>query len=159
MHRIVTALAAAATFTAAAATTPASAQPRSRIGTLTCDISAGVGLIVGSQRQVRCAFTPTRGPREYYLGTITRFGLDIGVTGGARMIWAAHMTTTRRPRGALAGTYAGASGEATLIAGLGANVLIGGSNRSVALQPVSVQAQSGLNVAVGVAGLELVPAR
>ena len=159
MYRIAATLVTAGLLAITAATVPASAQPRQRIGTLTCDISAGIGMIVGSQRQVRCTFTPSQGRRERYLGTITRFGLDLGVTTGARMIWAAHMTGGRRPPGVLAGTYAGASGEATLIAGLGANVLVGGSNQSIALQPVSIQAQTGLNVAVGVAGLTLVTAR
>jgi hypothetical protein len=42
-----------------------------------------------------------------------------------------------------------------VVAGVGANVLIGGSNRTVTLQPVSFQGQSGLNVAAGVAGIDL----
>jgi len=137
---------------------PASAQ-RAQIGMLDCDVSAGVGFIIGSQREVHCVFNPSDGgPQEMYVGSIRKFGLDLGATAGGQMIWAVHAETTAR-RNALAGTYIGASAEATVAVGLGANVLVGGSNRTVALQPVSVQAQTGLNVAAGVTELELVPAR
>lgn len=143
---------------AAALSAPAAAQ-RQQYGVLQCDISMGIGLIIGSQRQVNCEFTPNeRSPREIYIGSITRFGLDIGVTAGGYMTWAVHSETTRRT-GVLEGVYAGASAEATLGVGLGANVLIGGSNRTVALQPVSVESQAGLNIAAGVAELRLQLAR
>jgi hypothetical protein len=133
----------------------AMAQERAQVGTLGCDVSAGIGFIVGSQRTVNCTFTPSvPGPVEVYTGSISKFGLDLGATAGGSMVWLVYAPTTR-PSGALAGSYAGASAEATVVAGLGANVLVGGSNRSVALQPLSVQGQTGLNLAVGVAGLEL----
>ena len=104
-------------------------------------------------------FTPSEpGPREVYFGTINKFGLDIGGTVGGGMAWAVFAPTTRR-FGALAGHYGGASAEATVGLGAGANVLIGGSNRTVELQPVSVQGQAGLNLAVGVASLDLQRAR
>jgi len=139
---------------------PADAQPvRQQVGTLNCDISAGIGFIIGSRKEVNCLFTPSvPGPQELYVGSISKFGLDVGVTTGGQMVWAVHSQTTLR-RGVLAGVYSGPTGEATVIAGLGANVLVGGSDRTVALQPLSVTAQGGLNLAVGVAGLELVPAR
>jgi Protein of unknown function (DUF992) len=113
-------------------------------------------LIIASRRSVRCAFTPDRpGPPDYYYGTISRFGIDIGATGGGQMVWAVY-SEFRGPReGALAGDYAGASGEATVAVGLGAHVLVGGSGRSIALQPLVVQGQVGLNLAVGVAELRL----
>lgn len=159
MIRPATTLAAIA-FTAAAFAGPANGQAtRVKAGTLSCDISAGIGLIVGSQRQVTCGFTPTRrGQREVYVGDITKLGLDIGATAGGQMIWAVYAPTSQRAY-ALAGTYAGASAQATVVAGLGANVLVGGSNRTVALQPLSVEGNVGLNVAAGVAGLTLRPAR
>jgi hypothetical protein len=117
-------------------------------------------MIIASQKEVTCLFTPAgRGRQEAYVGTISRFGLDIGATQGGRMTWVVHSSTEGRMRGALAGTYSGAAAEATVGAGLGANVLVGGSNRSIALQPLSVQGQTGLNLAVGVAELRLVPAR
>jgi len=138
----------------------ASAQPsRSEAGMLECDVSAGMGMIIGSRKDVSCVFTPSNGARpETYLGTISKYGFDFGGTAGGRMVWAVAADTTLR-RGALAGRYGGPSGEATVGAGLGANVLVGGSNRTVSLQPISLQAQTGLNVAVGVAELELLPAR
>lgn len=153
------ALAAAALSIVVAALQPAQAQ-RARVGTLNCDISAGIGFIVGSNRSVVCVFTPDQGgPRETYHGSISRIGLDVGVTAGAHMVWAVYSEYVGPTRGSLAGDYVGASGEATVAAGLGANVLVGGSNRSVALQPVSVQGQVGLNVALGVADLRLRPGR
>ena len=148
---------AAAVLLAAVSFEPAQAQ-RVRAGVLNCDISAGLGLIIGSQRTVRCLFTPDGpGVREVYSGSISRIGLDLGVTAGAHMVWAVHAEFWGGTPGALAGDYVGASGEATIAAGLGANVLVGGSNRSIALQPVSVQGQVGLNVALGVADLRLRP--
>jgi hypothetical protein len=128
-----------------------------RVGTLTCNVSPSVGMIIGSQRSLRCTFTSSRGGRrEAYSGSVTRLGLDVGATAGGRMVWAVYAPTTAG-RGALAGTYAGASGEISAGAGVGANVLVGGSNRTVTLQPLSVQAQAGVNLAVGVAGLTLNP--
>ena len=136
---------------------PSVAQSRDRVaaGSLTCDISAGFGVIIGSRRSVNCTFAPAQpGPVEVYSGTITKVGLDIGATSGGVMMWLVYAPASR-PNGALEGTYAGAAAEATIAVGLGANVLVGGSNRSIALQPVSVQGQTGLNVAVGVAELAM----
>jgi hypothetical protein len=133
----------------------ATAQERSQVGQLNCDISGGVGLVFGSQRTLNCTFTPSvPGPVEFYAGTLTKLGLDIGVTAGGALVWLVYAPTTR-PAGALAGSYGGATAEATVVAGVGANVLVGGSNRTVELQPVSLQGQSGLNVAAGVAGIDL----
>jgi hypothetical protein len=132
---------------------------RIRTGVLNCDVSGGLGLIIGSQRSVNCLFTSdTPGPQEGYYGTITKFGLDIGATAGGSMVWAVYADTSRG-YGFLAGDYAGASGEATVAVGLGANVLVGGSSRTVALQPLSIQGQVGLNLALGVANLSIRPAR
>ncbi|MGI8526077.1 MAG: DUF992 domain-containing protein [Pseudolabrys sp.] len=141
---------------------PASAQPanRTKVGALTCDISGGIGLIITSKKRVNCIFTPADAgaAREVYTGSITKFGLDLGATSGGEMVWEVFAPSNRR-FGALAGEYAGATAEASVGVGAGANVLVGGSDRTVALQPLSVQGQTGLNVAVGVAGLELLPAR
>jgi hypothetical protein len=153
-------LAAIALSFAGISTAPAISQPQTeylKAGTLNCDISAGIGLIIGSQKEVTCLFMPVNNaPQEVYVGVIRKFGLDIGATGGSQMIWAVYAPTNSDFAG-LAGTYAGATAEATVGAGLGANVLLGGSNRTVALQPLSVQGQVGLNVAAGVASLELRP--
>jgi Protein of unknown function (DUF992) len=140
---------------ATAAVVPADAQPqRVQVGTLACSISAGVGMVVASQRNVSCNFQPDGGPPEAYTGTMTRIGVDVGFTTGGAMVWGV-FAGTNRYAGMLNGTYAGATAEATVAAGLGANVLVGGSNRSVALQPLSVQGQVGLNIAAGVGALEL----
>ncbi|HEY4407629.1 MAG TPA: DUF992 domain-containing protein [Xanthobacteraceae bacterium] len=145
---------------AALAFTAQTAQAqRVRTGVLNCDVSAGIGLIIGSQRSVNCLFTPdVPGPQEGYFGTISKLGLDVGITGGGVMVWGVYADTSRG-YGFLAGDYAGASGEVTIAAGLGANVLVGGSNRTVALQPVSLTGQVGLNLALGVANLSLRPSR
>jgi hypothetical protein len=133
----------------------AAAQERAQVGQLTCDISGGVGLIFGSQRTLNCTFTPSvPGPVEFYAGTLTKLGVDIGVTAGGGMVWLVYAPTSR-PAGALSGSYGGATAEATVGAGVGANVLIGGSNRTIELQPLSLQGQAGLNVAAGVAGIDL----
>jgi len=161
MHRPLSTFAVLAVVAAVAlpVSTTAQAVERTKVGTLTCDISAGIGLIITSKKNLTCMFTPSQpGPREVYTGSITKFGVDIGATAGGEMIWAVYAPTNRR-FGALAGHYGGASAEATVGAGVGANALVGGSNRTVTLQPVSVQGQAGLNLAVGVAGLELRPAR
>lgn len=125
-----------------------------KIGVLTCDVAGGVGMIIGSSKAVDCSFEGTIGQRERYKGTIGKFGLDIGVTSKGVMAWAV-FAPGKLKAGALAGHYAGASAEATIAVGLGANVLVGGSDKSIALQPLSVQAQTGLNLAAGVASLRL----
>jgi Protein of unknown function (DUF992) len=124
-------------------------------GALTCDISGGIGFIIGSQKALNCSFVPALpGPPEFYSGVITKLGIDLGGTRGGVMTWGVYAPTTWAA-GFLAGTYAGASVEATVGAGVGANILIGGSNRTVELQPLSVQEQTGVNVAAGVAEIEL----
>lgn len=160
MHKLLSAVAVLAVAAAVALPIPASAQAnRTKVGTLSCDISGGIGLVITSKKDLTCMFTPSQsGPREVYVGSITKFGLDLGATAGGEMVWAVYAPSTRK-FGALAGNYGGATAEATVGAGLGANVLVGGSDRTVALQPVSVQGQAGLNVAAGVADLRLRPAR
>jgi len=139
---------------------PSEAQPRQvQVGTLTCSLSASIGLIVASQKNVNCVFRGGPGePEEAYTGTMTTIGIDIGVTSGGVIIWAV-FADTNRYFGMLAGTYAGATAEVSVAAGLGANVLVGGSHRSVALQPLSVQGQIGLDIAGGIGALELHPVR
>ena len=144
---------AAATF-AFVLTGPADAQrSRIQVGKLDCSLSSSIGLLVTSSRNISCYFKPENGPQEAYAGTMTRYGLDIGVTSGGTMSWVVFADTDRYT-GMLTGTYAGATAELTIAAGLGANVLVGGS-RSIALQPISVQQQTGLNIAAGVSALEL----
>jgi hypothetical protein len=149
---------AAASVLLAATIAPARAQTGPnyvQAGILDCDVSAGIGLIVTSKKEVTCLFRPVNNaPQEVYIGSITKFGLDLGATGRGQMLWSVY-APTNRPFGALTGNYVGATAEATFAVGLGANVLVGGSNRTIALQPISVQGQVGLNIAAGVAELRL----
>jgi hypothetical protein len=154
-------LALAALITLGLAASPAlakSTQSGVKIGVLNCEVAPGVGLIVASSKAVKCTFEGTVGKKERYTGTIEKLGIDIGITGKGVMSWAV-FAPGKISRGALAGRYAGATAEATVAVGLGANVLVGGSNKSIALQPISVQAQTGLNVAAGIAALRLVRAK
>lgn len=137
----------------------AQGRDRTKVGTLTCDISAGIGLIVTSKKKLTCIYTPMQpGPREVYTGSITKYGLDVGATSHGEMLWSVFAPGTIR-FGAVAGQYGGAGAEASVGAGLGANLLVGGSGQSVTLQPVTAQGQSGLNLAIGVTGIDLYPAR
>lgn len=136
----------------ALAATPASAQARVRTGTLRCSVSPGVAVVIGS-RTLSCTFRSTRGYRESYSGRLTKVGFNFGVTGRGVLVWGVFEPAGRHH--VIDGTYVGATGEASLGPGIGANALIGGTNDSVALQPLSVQGQTGVNVALGGASLTL----
>jgi Protein of unknown function (DUF992) len=141
-----------------AACCPSSAQPVGgvKVGVLTCRTSASLGLLLGSHQKIRCTFRPDNGATpDHYEGHINRLGVDIGIKTGGVMVWGVFAPTHGFHHGALTGKYVGASGSASFGLGLGANALVGGSHRSIALQPLSVEAQSGINLAVGVAGLTL----
>jgi hypothetical protein len=134
----------------------AQAQTNRRVGVLTCRLAPSVGLIIGSRQRMDCRFTSNQGGyTERYLGSVTRFGLDLGITAGGVMTWVVLARTNRIGRGALAGNFVGASGDIAFGVGVGANVLVGGSRRTISLQPLSVSGQVGINLAVGVAGLTL----
>jgi len=126
-----------------------------KAGVLNCNTSSGWGFILGSSRSIRCNFVANSGTSEHYDGRITRIGVDIGFTRGGVIIWKVIAPTSNLGSGALAGTYGGVSAGATVGVGLGANVLVGGFNRSIALQPISIEGNTGLNVAAGIAGLTL----
>jgi hypothetical protein len=137
---------------------PAEAQRRTQVGRLRCTLDPSVGLVVGSRQRMSCEFVADRRAfRDLYSGTMTRVGLDLGITGGGVLRWAVFARTKGLRRGALAGTYVGASGDITLGVGVGANALVGGSGRSIMLQPLSVSGQVGVNLALGVARLTLRP--
>jgi hypothetical protein len=130
-----------------------------KVGVLTCHVSAGVGMLVGSSKGVDCDFAPTGSKAERYTGRISKLGVDVGFTTSGVIVWTVFAAHGGYSHGALAGHYAGATAEATVAVGLGANALVGGSGRSFALQPFSVTGQTGLNVAAGIAGLDLDLAR
>ena len=134
----------------------ATAQTRVEVGTLICRMSPTVGAVIGSRRRMTCRFDPVSGrDPENYSGTITRFGLDVGVLAGGVMSWRVFTRTRAARRGALAGNYFGASGDASLGLGAGAKVLVGGSRRSTMLQPLALVGNLGVNIALGVTGLTL----
>ena len=134
---------------------PAQAQGL-KAGVLTCNVASGFGLIFGSSRAVNCTFSPTGGPPQHYVGAINKFGVDIGYLQGGVLVWTVVAPTANPAPGALSGTYAGATGSATVGVGVGANVLVGGSGNSIALQPVSIEGTTGLNVAAGIAEMTLI---
>ncbi|MGH6797719.1 MAG: DUF992 domain-containing protein [Roseiarcus sp.] len=153
--RNVASLSAAAALAAFIAS-PALAQSTVKVGTLTCDVSAGVGMILTQKQTMTCSFTPDAGgARDLYTGRIDQFGVALGAVQQGVLIWGVLAPASGVPHGALAGTYGGVGAQATAGAGLGANVLVGGTGRAFSLQPVSVQGQTGLNIAAGVTTVTL----
>lgn len=150
------ALALAATTVAAAATDlPAEASSYGvKVGVLRCHVDGGVGFIIGSSKDVECVFRRSGGGHERYEGSIGKLGVDIGVTHQAELAWIV-FAPGKIGHDALKGSYTGANAEATVGIGLGANVLVGGFKKGINLQPISLQAQEGLNVAGGVTSLHL----
>jgi len=134
---------------------PASAQNRVQVGVLECTGTKSVSFIVGSKRTLACVFRAPRGRSYAYEGTIRRWGLDVGVTGRNALVWTVLAPSRGVARTDLDGTYAGVSGSVALGVGVAGNVLVGGSNRTIALQPVSVEGQTGVNLALGVGDLQL----
>jgi hypothetical protein len=127
-----------------------------RAGMLSCNVSSGFGFVFGSLRSVNCTFSAPGGAyHEHYGGSISRYGIDIGYIQGGAIAWTVLATVNRPAPCALAGNYAGPSTNATVGIGLGANVLIGGSNNSIALQPISIEGNTGFDVAAGIAAMSL----
>jgi hypothetical protein len=146
-----------AALLAIAGVTPAAAQSRVEAGVLECHGGGSVSFVVGSVNQFGCVFRPAEGAPQNYVATISRYGVDVGITQQSILTWVVFAPTQDVGYGALAGRYVGASAGAVVGIGLSANALVGGSNRSFALQPLSIAGQTGFNVAAGVADLELVP--
>jgi hypothetical protein len=135
---------------------PAQAAPHGvKVGELTCHVASGWGFVFGSSKDLRCNFRPNGHMGEHYTGSISKFGVDIGYTEGGELIWGVFAPSSDVRAGALEGDYAGASASATVGVGLGANVLIGGLDKSFALQPLSVEGNRGLNVAAGIGSISL----
>jgi len=154
MKTILAAALAAATLVSATAVQ--AAPDRVKIGLLTCNIDAGFGYLIGSDKGLDCWFKPSNGGKtEHYHGSVKKLGLDVGYTAGGKLAWAVFAAQGAWHKHALAGEYVGASTEATLGVGLGANWLIGGSGKSFALQPFSVQGQAGLNYSITWTNLSL----
>jgi len=140
----------------AAQGTPAQAQSGVRVGTLSCNVASGWGFVFGSSRSLHCTLTPgTNGHPERYNGSISKFGVDIGYTQGGVLVWGVFAPGPNVGPGVLAGNYVGATASATVGVGAGANVLVGGSGNSISLQPLSIEGNTGLNVAAGIGAITL----
>lgn len=125
------------------------------IGSLTCHVASGVSFIFGSSRDMTCTFARADGGKEKYRGEIKRYGVDIGFVRSAEIVWGVFAPSGNIAPGSLAGTYVGGTANVTAGVGLGANALIGGSNKTVSLQPLSLEGNTGLNIAAGVGEIEL----
>jgi hypothetical protein len=137
----------------------ADAMPPVRAGILQCQGGQNVGFVVGSVTSLECVFQSEGRRPEPYIATVRRIGVDLGFTGQTQFSWAVSAPNSRLGRGELAGNYGGVGANASIGIGGGGNFLVGGPANAYALQPISVQGQTGLNVAAGVAGLELQPFR
>ena len=144
---------------AAMLSVPAAAQaPQSwtQVGSLSCKVNPNIGLVVFGHQPMECLFTPNaQTPPQAYDGAINTVGLNVGISAGGVLGWAVFAPTTGVPAGALAGDYVGVSGDIGIGVGAGANVLLGGSGRTFALQPLSLQGSVALNVVLGVSSLTL----
>lgn len=136
----------------------ANAQSRLQVGVLTCEGGPNVGYVVGSRTDLQCTFESEGRRPEPYVATINRIGLDLGFTQQTGLAWAVYAPTNRIGRGDLAGHFGGVGANAAVGVGLGGNLLVGGSNNSFSLQPLSLQGQTGLNVTAGIADVDLRPA-
>jgi hypothetical protein len=125
-----------------------------RVGDLTCNVASGWGFVFGSSKDLHCTYRGN-GRTEHYTGSIDKFGVDIGYTEGGVLVWGVFAPTSDMREGALQGNYVGASAQANVGVGLGANVLVGGLDKSIALQPLSIEGSKGLNVAAGIGSISL----
>jgi Protein of unknown function (DUF992) len=135
-------------------------QSWTQVGSLMCKVDPNVGFIFVGHQPMQCTYTPSLAPAppQYYDGAINTVGIDVGVSAGSVLAWGVFAPTTGLPQGALSGEYVGASGDVGFVVGGGANVLVGGSGRTVALQPLSLQGSLAFNVVLGVSSLKLRPA-
>jgi Protein of unknown function (DUF992) len=137
-----------------------SPQPWTQVGSLTCNVNPNIGFLFAGHQPMECTYTPSLAPAppQYYDGAINTVGIDVGVSAGSVLAWGVFAPTTGLPQGALAGEYVGASGDLGFVVGAGANVLMGGSARTIALQPLSLQGSIAFSVVLGVSSLKLRPA-
>jgi hypothetical protein len=161
MRRLIVLAGIAATLLAAPSAGVKAQQPMQRVqvGVLECRGGTSIGFIVGSVTNLGCVLRINGVPDDRYVATIRKVGLDLGITQESALALAVYAPVARLGPGDLSGNYAGAQGSATIGVGAGGNVLVGGSNNSIALQPLSLQGQVGLAVAAGLESLELRPGR
>src|ERR1700682_3658597 len=117
-----------------------------KVGVLTCNVEPGWSYVVGSTRPLECTYSPNHGHGEHYIGKVQKVGVDIGYVDGATIVWAVIAPTSDIRPGALEGNYGGASASVSVGLGAGANVLLGGFDKSITLQPVSIEGDTGVNL-------------
>jgi hypothetical protein len=156
VHRTVAIAVAVVSMLLSPASSQAQQPPGTQVGMLTCQMAPSIGFIVGSRQSIRCRFVPNGGhPQQAYVGEIDTVGLDVGITAGGALAWGVFAPTEGPSVGGLGGVYVGASGDISVGLGVGANVLFGGSNRTIALQPLSVEGEVGVSLALGVSSMKL----
>jgi len=128
-----------------------------QVGVLECRGGPSIGFIVGAVTNLACVLRVNGVPEDRYIATIQKVGLDIGITESTALAWNVFAPIAQPGRGDITGTYVGVDAMAAAVVGVGGNVLLGGSNNSIALQPISLQAETGLIVAAGLERLDLQP--
>ena len=159
MRRLIILAGIAAATLAASLAANAQQVERVRVGVLECRGGASIGFIVGSVTNLGCVLRVDGRADDFYVATIRKVGVDLGITQETALAWGVFAPAKWLGSGDISGNYAGAQGSATIGVGAGGNVLVGGSNNSIALQPLSLQGQVGLSVAAGLESLELRPGR
>lgn len=154
-HKFLMACAGAMILGAAAGFAAPASAAGVKVGMLTCNVASGWGFVFGSSKDVHCTYAPDKGTAEHYNGSIKKFGVDIGYTEAGVMLWGVVAPTSSLKPGSLAGEYVGVTASATVGAGVGAHALIGGFNKSITLQPLSIEGNTGLNLAGGIGALDL----
>lgn len=161
MHRLIVIIVTCVVLAGASFLAAAQEKKGATVGMLRCDEASGWGLVFGSTRDLKCVFSSSEkgSPPVRLTGKIKTYGVDIGYQANAVILWAVVSTSDKFAPGDLAGNYVGATAQAAWAVGLGANVLVGGSNKGFALQPLSVQGYNGANIAAGVSEVDLAPAK
>ena len=132
---------------------------KGQIGIITCDYIPGskVNLLIHSSASFNCVFEHG-GQKDYYDGEAgIGLGLDLQWTERSTMAYSvmASTGTDMDWSTALTGTYTGGKASAALGVGLGAAVLIGGSNDSVGLVPLAIEGSTGIGATAGIGYLSL----
>ncbi|MGY3447995.1 DUF992 domain-containing protein [Bradyrhizobium sp. USDA 4353] len=128
-----------------------------RVGVLECEGRRTTGKLVMSNARLRCVFRSQGRAPERYVAKVRRYGLDLGLTDETRMAWAVTAPVNDFGRSELGGRYGGVSANAAALVGFGGSFLLRDTDRATQLQPISLQGQTGMNLAAGITEVELVP--
>ncbi|MGR3503422.1 DUF992 domain-containing protein [Pseudaestuariivita sp.] len=129
-----------------------------RLGKLECTVAGGFGLLLGSSKKADCRFIAEDGTERFYDGKLKKLGVDVGISDESFMSWVVYSPKDSAVSDdPITGEFVGFSADAALGIGLGANALIGSTQKNVGLQPLRIEGKKGLNLAVGMTSLELAP--